>query len=71
MGCVENEGYRSGGKLTQIAREEERGRIVIGEDVLGAEHNTTIVFPIPLDLITPFFEGKRGRNGGEPPEDRD
>jgi len=24
---------------------------------VGAEHNTTIVFPIPLDLISPFLEG--------------
>jgi regulator of protease activity HflC (stomatin/prohibitin superfamily) len=26
---------------------------------VGAENNSTIVFPLPLDLLRPFFEGKR------------
>ncbi len=30
---------------------------------VGSENNTTIVLPIPLDLISPFLEGKPTRNG--------
>lgn len=35
---------------------------------VGAENNTTIVFPIPLDLITPFL-GKNGALTGGSPTD--
>ncbi len=32
---------------------------------VGAENNTTIVFPIPLDLITPFFQNARRGDGAD------
>ena len=32
--------------------------------VIGADKNTTIVFPLPMDLVTPFLE-KMKRGSGE------
>jgi len=32
--------------------------------VIGADKNTTVVFPLPMDLITPFLE-KLKRGSGE------
>jgi regulator of protease activity HflC (stomatin/prohibitin superfamily) len=29
---------------------------------IAAEHNSTILFPLPLDIITPFLEGMRQRS---------
>ncbi len=34
---------------------------------VATENNSTIVFPLPLDLLRPFVEERRG--GGAPPED--
>ncbi len=35
--------------------------------VIGADKNTTIVFPLPMDLLTPFLERmKRGAGGAVP-----
>ena len=37
---------------------------------VGAENNTTIVFPVPLDLLSPFFQGvsqSASRNGKQRP----
>ena len=28
---------------------------------LGADQNSTVVFPLPVDIITPFLQGNRGR----------
>ncbi|GAA2533257.1 slipin family protein [Pilimelia columellifera] len=28
---------------------------------LGADHNSTVVFPLPMDIIGPFLDGFRGR----------
>jgi regulator of protease activity HflC (stomatin/prohibitin superfamily) len=40
---------------------------------VGAENNTTIVFPVPLDLLSPFLQGVSqnavSRNGKRRPED--
>ncbi len=32
---------------------------------VGAEHNTTIVFPLPIDMLTPMFRGS-GAQGANP-----
>jgi regulator of protease activity HflC (stomatin/prohibitin superfamily) len=34
---------------------------------IGAEKNTTLVFPIPLDLITPFLQSRRPSDQGAAP----
>ncbi|HEY8640162.1 MAG TPA: hypothetical protein VIL53_06610, partial [Solirubrobacterales bacterium] len=31
---------------------------------MGVNQNTTIVFPLPMDVISPFVEMARGRSGG-------
>ena len=31
---------------------------------LGADHNSTVVFPLPIDIIGPFLEAWRGNSGG-------
>ena len=39
---------------------------------VGAENNTTIVFPVPLDLLSPFLQGvsqSASRNGKRRPEE--
>jgi regulator of protease activity HflC (stomatin/prohibitin superfamily) len=39
---------------------------------VGAENNTTIVFPVPLDLLSPFLQGVSpdvSRNGKPLPEE--
>jgi regulator of protease activity HflC (stomatin/prohibitin superfamily) len=28
--------------------------------VIGADKNTTVVFPLPMDILTPFLKGKQG-----------
>jgi regulator of protease activity HflC (stomatin/prohibitin superfamily) len=39
---------------------------------VGGSQNTTIVFPLPMDVIEPFLKstsgGRKGRDGGEQPE---
>jgi hypothetical protein len=44
---------------------------------VGAENNTTIVFPIPIDLFEPMLQNRASRNGqpdsgddAETPSDR-
>jgi hypothetical protein len=32
--------------------------------VIGADKNTTIVFPLPMDLVTPFLERVKRDTGG-------
>jgi hypothetical protein len=34
---------------------------------VGTENNTTIVFPVPIDLFSPFLRGA-GRNGQVDPD---
>jgi regulator of protease activity HflC (stomatin/prohibitin superfamily) len=34
--------------------------------VIGADKNTTIVFPLPMDVLTPFLQ-RSARGGGPPP----
>ena len=34
---------------------------------IGAEQNTTIIFPIPIDMVTAFMNKMTGSDGGEPP----
>ncbi|MFI7546768.1 slipin family protein [Actinoplanes sp. NPDC049599] len=40
---------------------------------LGADHNSTVVFPLPIDIIGPFLDAVRGRaapdNAGRTPDD--
>jgi hypothetical protein len=39
---------------------------------VGAENNSTIVFPVPLDLLSPFLQGASpgvSRNGKPRPEE--
>lgn len=33
---------------------------------VATENNSTIVFPLPLDLLTPFLAGRKGEAAGEP-----
>jgi regulator of protease activity HflC (stomatin/prohibitin superfamily) len=35
--------------------------------VIGADKNTTIVFPLPMDLLAPFLEKMRPSSGGTAP----
>ena len=35
--------------------------------VIGAEQNTTIVFPLPMDLLSPFLRKAREGTGNTPP----
>jgi regulator of protease activity HflC (stomatin/prohibitin superfamily) len=34
---------------------------------VGAENNSTTIFPVPIELFKPFIEGTAGRSAGEPP----
>ncbi|MEV0133311.1 slipin family protein [Dactylosporangium sp. NPDC050688] len=34
---------------------------------LGADHNSTVVFPLPIDIIGPFLDAFRGRTAGPVP----
>ncbi|MEO7059632.1 MAG: slipin family protein, partial [Lapillicoccus sp.] len=36
---------------------------------LGADHNSTVVFPLPMDIIGPFLQKFAGSPVGEPPVD--
>jgi regulator of protease activity HflC (stomatin/prohibitin superfamily) len=36
---------------------------------IGAEQNSTVVFPLPIDLIQPLLEAFKGRGGGTAPAD--
>ena len=36
--------------------------------VIGADKNTTVVFPLPMDIITPFLGGVRSLGTIAPPE---
>jgi regulator of protease activity HflC (stomatin/prohibitin superfamily) len=36
---------------------------------IGAEQNSTVVFPLPIDLIQPLLEAFKGRGGGAAPAD--
>jgi regulator of protease activity HflC (stomatin/prohibitin superfamily) len=38
--------------------------------VIGADKNTTIVFPLPIDLLAPFFERLKQGTGGPAASDR-
>jgi regulator of protease activity HflC (stomatin/prohibitin superfamily) len=34
---------------------------------VGAENNSTTIFPVPIELFRPFIEGTAGRSAGRPP----
>ena len=62
--------YQAAGKLrdaAEILDEQPKAMIMRYLQTLvevGAEHNTTIVFPIPLDVFTPLLRGA-GERGGQ------
>ncbi len=33
---------------------------------IGAENNSTTIFPVPIELLTPFIEATAGRDAGKP-----
>jgi len=32
--------------------------------VIGADKNTTVIFPLPMDLLTPFLQSQKPAVGG-------
>jgi regulator of protease activity HflC (stomatin/prohibitin superfamily) len=34
---------------------------------IGSNQNTTVVFPLPMDMIEPFLGGEQGRKRPKPP----
>jgi regulator of protease activity HflC (stomatin/prohibitin superfamily) len=65
--------FQAADKLSQAAETIEKHPVAIQLRFLqtlleiGAERNTTVLFPLPIDLITPFLE--KARNGADGPRD--
>jgi regulator of protease activity HflC (stomatin/prohibitin superfamily) len=63
--------YQAAGKLrdaAQIIDQQPKAMIMRYLQTLvdvGAEHNTTIVFPLPLDMIAPMLRDSSGRSPRE------
>jgi regulator of protease activity HflC (stomatin/prohibitin superfamily) len=75
---ISSEGeFQAADKLSQAAATIEKHPVAIQLRFLqtlleiGAERNTTVLFPLPIDLITPFLERAGGQSAGASDSPRD
>jgi regulator of protease activity HflC (stomatin/prohibitin superfamily) len=65
--------YQAAERLVQAAQKLSQSpmslqlRFLQALTEVASEHNSTIIFPVPIDLFTPFIKMMQDRSDGVPP----